>query len=55
MIEVGRRFVERHDPAVDAERFGEREADNDRREHFLSGTAATAHVHLGLILEHDHL
>lgn len=55
VIEVRRRLVERHHAAVQTERLGESETDDNRSEDFLTGAAASTHVHLVRVLEHDDL
>lgn len=55
VVEIGGRLIERHNPTVDAKGFRERETDDDGSEDLLSGRAATSHVHLGGVLEHDDL
>ena len=48
-------FVQCQDTAVLPEGVCEREADDNRRQHLLTGRAASTHVHLHLVLRHDHL
>ena len=54
-VERVRGLVQGEDAAVLPERVREGEPDDDGREHLLPGRTAAAHVHLDLVLRHDHL
>mmetsp|Transcript_33713 Transcript_33713/g.77803 ORF Transcript_33713/g.77803 Transcript_33713/m.77803 type:complete len:281 (+) Transcript_33713:80-922(+) len=54
VIQVGRRFVQGHHAAVDAERLGQGQADDDASQNPLAGAAASSHVDFGVSLRHDH-
>eukprot|EP00271_Cylindrocystis_brebissonii_P008058 TRINITY_DN22081_c0_g1_i1.p1 TRINITY_DN22081_c0_g1~~TRINITY_DN22081_c0_g1_i1.p1 ORF type:complete len:442 (-),score=75.19 TRINITY_DN22081_c0_g1_i1:430-1755(-) len=54
-VQVGGGLVQRQDPAVQAEGLCQRQADDQRCQHFLSGAAAAPHVQLRVPAAHHHL
>lgn len=50
-VQVGRRFVQRQDSAVQGQALRQSDPDQDTRQDLLTGTASSSHVKLGLVCQ----